>query len=146
MILLLQLLPLLRMPLIHLLRLLLVPLLHLLLSGFVGILFRQLRVLLLLLLLEFLPLLILLGDQLVLLLLVFPVLLGISGVGSGAFNGRKLVGMDRRARCIERTWPLGGRYRWAALVDGSVQVPIDTGGLHMLRLRGYRWDVTLARK
>ena len=107
-ILLLHLLTLLRVALLHLLRLLLMALLDLLPSGLVGMLPIQLLVLLLLLLLEFLPLLVLLGNHLVLLLLEFPVLLGISRVGIRALNRWKFPGMatvrsaSLGATCISR--------------------------------------------
>ena len=51
---------------------------------------------LVLLLLEFLPILVLLRDQLVLLLLVFLVLLRVTRVRcSGPFDGRQVLRMDR---------------------------------------------------
>ena len=72
--------------------LLLVTLLDLLLFGIVGILFGQLRVFLILLLLELLAFLVLLGDQLVLLLLVLLVSFRIACVGSGRSMGARSLG------------------------------------------------------
>ena len=69
-------------------------LLDLLLSVRVRRLFFQLLVFLVLLLLEFLPLLLLLGVHLFLLLLLFSVEVGISGVGrSWTLNRREFVRM-----------------------------------------------------
>lgn len=70
------------------------PLLYLRLLGLVGILFGQLCVFFVLLLLELLAILVLLGDQLVLLFLEFRVIFCISSIGSGALDRRKVIGMD----------------------------------------------------
>jgi hypothetical protein len=87
--------------LLQLLRLLLVPLLSFLFSGLVGILPLHPLVFLLLLLLEFLPFLFLFGEELFLLLLVFPVAVGIPGGGwNGAFKRWKVLGMDCGARHV----------------------------------------------
>jgi len=93
---LLHLLHLLLVALLHLLRLLLVLLFYLLHSGRSGILSRQLLVFLVLLLLEFLPVLVLLCDQLVLLLLVLLVQFGVPCLRrTGLFDGRQFLRMDR---------------------------------------------------
>ena len=144
---LLQALLLLYVALLHLLGLLLVSLLKLLRSCRIEGLFGQILVFDLVLLLKFLALLILCGVELLLLLLVSLIQGGIARVWrSGPRQRRKLVGMDRRARCIERTRSWRRRHRGAALVDGGVQVPIGARGLHMLRLHRNRWDVPLARE
>ena len=92
---LLHLLHLLRVSLLHLLRLLLVLLLHLLRSRWSGLLFRQLLMFLVLLLLEFLPVLVLLRDQLLLLLLVFLVLLCVPRLRrAGRSTGGSSLGWD----------------------------------------------------
>jgi hypothetical protein len=81
--------------LLQLLRLLRVLLFHLLHSRWSSLLFRQLPMFLVLLLLEFLPILALLRDGLFLLLLVFLVQLRVPRLGSGgAFDGRQLLRMD----------------------------------------------------
>ena len=64
-------------------------------SPFVGIFPGELLMFALLLLLEFLPILLLLGVKLVLLLLVFPVLLGVPRIWRRtALERRKFAGMD----------------------------------------------------
>src|SRR5450755_5047233 len=84
--------------LLQLLRLLRVPLLYLLLPSFIGVLFRQLLVLLLLLLLEFVSFLILLRHHFFLLLLVLLVEFRFACIGSAApFYRRKIVRMGDRA-------------------------------------------------
>src|SRR5579859_6029109 len=92
------------MLLLQLLRLLLVPLLHLLLSALVSLLLFHTLMFLILLLLKFLPLLFLLREKLLLLLLVFPVLLGIAGLRrSGTLKWWKIFGMDRVGRSVPTT-------------------------------------------
>jgi hypothetical protein len=84
--------------LLQLLRLSLVPLFHLLLFPFTGVLFRQLLVLLVLLLLEFVSFQLLLRDLLFLLLLVLLVQLRLARIWSaGPCQGRKVAGMEGRA-------------------------------------------------
>ena len=166
----LQLLPLLGMLFLHLLSLLLVPLLDLLSSGFIGILFRQPLVLLLLLLLEFLPLLVLLGEHLVLLLLVFPVAVGVSGVGSGALHRRKVFRVDgcsgtiltarpvapaigrrvvRRSRffggygSVKICRPGSSGNGRPAMVGGCMEFRVRASSLKMLLLNGYRWKMPI---
>jgi hypothetical protein len=97
----LQLLLLLRVSLLQLLRLLLMPLLQLLRSGFISVPLLHLLVLLLLLLLEFLVFLILPGDQLFLLLLVFLVPLGIPRVRR---SGRAVRGEISSVGCTAGPW------------------------------------------
>ena len=83
-------------PLLQLLRLLLVPLLDLLPSAIIRMLSCELLMFFFLLLLKFLPFFVLLRRQLFLLLLVFPVLLGVTCVWrTGALGTRNLVGMHR---------------------------------------------------
>ena len=94
---LLQVLHLLLVSLLQLLCLLLVALLRLLHSRFGSIALRQTLVFLFLLLLEPLPLLVLPGKQPVLLLLIFPVAVLVSGVGrSGTLKRPQVAGMRRR--------------------------------------------------
>ena len=86
-------------------------LLQLLRPGLVSLLLGQLRVFLVLLLLQFLPFLILLGSQLLLLLLVLLVLLGISRIRRGRPLGRRQIsrvncripGTTLRTRCTRAT-------------------------------------------
>ena len=102
----------------HLLGLLLVLLFYLLHSRWSSVLFRQLLMFLVLLLLEFLPILVLLRDQLVLLLLVLLVQLRVPRLSrSGALDGRQVLRMDRsvgasrrrdRRRAVVRRKPLLG--------------------------------------
>jgi hypothetical protein len=86
---------LLHMPLLQLLGLLLVPLLDLLPSGWVGLLAFHPLVFPIVFLLKFLPLFFLLCVDFSLLLLVFPVVVGIAGLrGSGTLQRRKVSGMQ----------------------------------------------------
>ena len=97
----LQLLLLLCVSLLQLLRLLLVLLLQLLLSCVVRFLLLQPLVILLLLLLEFLPFLVLPGEQLFLLLLVFLIQLRVACAWRrGPWSRRKVVRMDCRRRWL----------------------------------------------
>jgi hypothetical protein len=73
-------------------------LLYLLFFSRIRLLLRELRVFLLLLLLDSLPFLILLRAELILLLLVLPVQLGVSGGYNGPWRSRNLVRMDWRKR------------------------------------------------
>ena len=149
---LLQLLLLLGVFLRQLLSLLLMPLLHLLCSVIIGFLFRQLLVLLVLLLLKFLPFLVLLRGQLVLLLLVFLVELGVSGIGSSSARGRReffrvnrRVGVIRvfRAAIVKFSRPRS-RSDWGlAMIGGSAQRRVLTRGVHVRRLCGDGSDVPL---
>jgi hypothetical protein len=94
-------------PLLKLLRLLLVMLFRLLLSGLVGIPLRNPLIFVLLLLLEFLPLLLLLSVEFVLLLLIFPIATGCSVRGSSrALHRWKVSGMHRT-----RSWAFWTRSR-----------------------------------
>src|SRR5271165_1552545 len=112
----LQMLLLLSMPLLQLLGLLLVPLLDLLLRSCVGLLLLQPLMLLLLLLLKFLPILFLLCQHFFLLLLVFFIAVGVSGVGrSWTIEGRKLFRMNCGARR-----PAGAMRLTATTIGGRV--------------------------
>jgi len=165
---LLHLLLLLEVALLHLLCLLLMALLYLLSLGCICILSSQVLVFFLLLLLELLALLILAGVELLLLLQIFLIQLGIACVWSGGpLQGRKFVGMDRRASgvCSAIRWrfvssscfpgpngvliecarSLSGRDGRLTLVDGGTQISIGAGRLKLLRLRGDQRDVPLAR-
>lgn len=102
---------LLRVSLFHLLRLLLMPLLQLLRSGFISLLLLHPLVVPLLLLLQFLVFLVLLGDQLFLLLLVFLILFRITRVWTReAFMRRKIpamaciAGAGNITSCIAGPW------------------------------------------
>src|SRR5579864_2500729 len=69
----------------------------------IGLLLRELRVFLVLLLLDSLPCLYLLCAELILLLLVLPVQLGVGGgLNDGLWRSRNLVRMDRHGR----SWPI----------------------------------------
>jgi len=88
-----------RVLLLQMLRLLLMLLLHLVFLGRIGLLLREFRVFLLLLLLDSLPSLYLLRAELILLLLVLPVQLGVrGGLNDGPWRSRNLVRMDGRGR------------------------------------------------
>ena len=128
---LLHLLHLLRMSLLHLLRLL--SMLLLLLLGSLGSLLPgDLLILFVLRLLEFLPLLILLSDQLVLLLLVFLVRLRIPRVRSCASDRRQLIRMDRGVGA-------SGRRRWrGTMVRRKFLLRTIMGRPLMLRLSRHR--------
>src|SRR5208283_2814625 len=154
----------------HLLGLLLVPLLRLLPLSLASVLAIHALVFLLLLLLELLPLLLLFGKQLVLLLLVFPVAIGIAGVRrSRPLKRRKLVGMHWTRTATTGRWistAFGGRMigrsgfpgrydvaagefsraarggdGWPALIDRRAQLPVRAGLFEMLRLCRYRCNV-----
>jgi hypothetical protein len=80
--------------LLHLRGLLLMLLLQLLRFHRISFLFRQLLMFVFLLLLELLPILVLLGDDLGLLLLVFLIELRVSCIRSGgSFDGRQFLGV-----------------------------------------------------
>jgi hypothetical protein len=133
---LLYLLHLLRVPLRHLLRLLRVLLLGLLHSRGGSLLFRQLLMFLILRLLKFLPFLVLLGDHLILLFLVFLVHLRVPGVGSRNSGRRQFRRMDRRVgtrRC---------RHGRCAVVRGKLLLRIIVRRIRVLCLGGY-WSGTL---
>src|SRR5208283_3981819 len=156
--------------LLSVLCLLLVPLLRLLPLSLASVLAIHALVFLLLLLLELLPLLLLFGKQLVLLLLVFPVAIGIAGVRrSRPLKRRKLVGMHWTRTATTGRWistAFGGRMigrsgfpgrydvaagefsraarggdGWPALIDRRAQLPVRAGLFEMLRLCRYRCNV-----
>ena len=130
---LLHLLRLLRVGLLQFLRLLLVSLLHLLRSFGSSMLFRQLLMLIVLLLLEFLPILGLPCDQLILLLLVFLVHLRVPRLSnSGAFDGRQLLRMGCKVGARSR-----GNCR-RAVVRRKLLLGVIAGSVRMLSLSGYR--------
>ena len=121
------------MGLLQLLRLLLVSLLHLLRFSGTSILFRQLLMLLVLLLLEFLPVLGLPCDQLILLLLVFLVHLRVPRLGSsGAFDGRQFPRMDGKVGVRSRS---NCRH---AVVRRKLLLWVIASSVRMLSLCGYR--------
>jgi len=114
-------------------------LLHLLHSLWSSLLSRQLLMLLVLLPLEFLPVLVLLRDYLVLLLLVFLVQLRVPRVRSGALDGRQLLRMDRDVGARRRSrW-------WSAVVRRKPLLGVIVGSPCMLRLSGYRPNMFATR-
>jgi hypothetical protein len=113
---------LLRVGLLQVLGLLLVLLLQLLGPHGISLLFRQLLMFLILLLLEFLPILILRRDYLVLLLLVFLIQLGVPCIrGCGAFDRRHFFGMGRRSGAS------GGRDWRRSMVRGKALLRVILG-------------------
>jgi len=139
---LLQLLRLLGVSLLQLLGLLLVSLLHLLRSRLIRLLFRLRLVFLVLFLLEDLPILALLREELVLLLLVLLVLLRVSCVvRSDACDGRQVLGMDCEAR------PWSGTNQWRTVVRRHALLGGIAGRPRVLNLIGHRWKMsTMSRR
>jgi len=135
---LLHLLRLLRVCLLQLLRLLLVSLLHLLRLHRVSLLFGQFLVVPVLLLLQVLPVLGLLRDQLILLLLVFRVRPCIPRVrGGGTPDGRQFLGMSCDVRARSRT------HRRRAVVRRILLLRVIPGSPLMLSLLGDRPHVSV---
>ena len=119
--------------LMHLLRLLLVLLFNLLHSRRSSLLFGQLLMFLVLLLLEFLPILVLLHGHVVLFLLVLLIQLDVPRLGSsGAFDGRQIFRMDCGVGAPSR------RNRRSAMVRGEPLLRIIVRRPGMLSLRGDR--------
>ena len=134
---LLHLLNLLRVHFVQLLRLLLMLLLHLLRPFGGCLLLRQLLMFLILRLLEFLPLLVLRGDQLILLLLVFLVHLRVPRFGRGrTLHGRQILRMGREVR----TGCCG--HRWRAVVSRIPLLRVVMGSPRVLGLSGYSLNMS----
>jgi len=127
---------LLRVSLLQLLRLLLMPLLHMLRFRWSCLLSCQLLMFLILLLLEFLPILVLLRDYLLLLLLVFLVELRVPRVRSGALDRRQLLRMGRKVGASGRD-----NCRCAA-VGRNPLLGVIVSRPRMLGLSGYRSDMS----
>jgi hypothetical protein len=142
--------------LLHLLRLLLVLLLHALRFLWAGLPLSQLFMFSILLLLKFLPFLILLLGELVLLLLVLLIRLRVAAIGSGTFQGGKLLGMNRGPTCrpssirrmvrssrfpgrdyiaFEIASPFGGSDGRPASIRRGAKLRVTAGLLNMLHLR-----------
>src|SRR5580658_6234184 len=102
----------------------------------IDLLFRELLMFVVLPLLEFLPILILFCDYLVLLLLVFPIQLRVPRIRSGRpFDWRQFLRMGRDAGS-------SGRSHWRrAVVHGKPLLGVIAGRPRMLSLSGYSRDM-----